>query len=215
MSLSSAIEAAVTDIPLVAEIRQDMVVKNLIKAYKASTWAWFSEEDISTELVELTTSVAFDSEALPLSGTRGIKDASKARKMLSANRDRLVALNAALRKGISKTSKVLRVGRVYIRQRDDLAGMTVKHADSISEVALREIVENLETMKVLLDGVKETMTSVDNKAKMLDAWFNLHKQYVFMTANGRGPRGDEETYRASERQSRRIGKRKTKATDED
>lgn len=201
ISLSDAIDAAVAHTEVVSSAREDKIVSNLIKAYLKAPWAQFDAEAISEELSELSASVTFDTKAFPLDGTRGIKTARNARIELQAIRDRLVSLDRSLREGLSKTAKVLRVGLVYLRKSDVFKEKTAKHLDAIAEVCLREIVENQETMKLLLDEVKETLSTIDSKAKVLDSWFSLHKQYVFMTGMSRGPRGEQETYDASERQS--------------
>jgi len=217
MSLADAIDAVVADTDVVAEIRADPVIDNLLKAYKKTPYSRIDSGQTLAELSELSASVAFDAKGFPLNGTRGLKNARDARLELQAARDRLVAMERQFRQGMAQAAKVLRVGMVYIRQSGTFKGMTAKHMDQVAEVALREIVENQETLKLLSIEVREALTSVDGKSKVLDSWFNLHKQYVFMTGTSRGPRGEQETHdQASKQQgSGRLGRRRDRDEDEE
>jgi hypothetical protein len=117
-----------------------------------------------------------------------------------------MAISQKLRETKLMTHRVMRVGQVYIRQLDAVDG-TGKHMDDLCAVALREIVEHFETLTALIVDTKETLKVVDEKSKTLDAWFVLHKQYVFMTGASRGPYGEQETHdRASKGKS--LGRRR-------
>jgi len=208
--LEEALDAVIEHTAIVSEIRSDLVLRRLVKSYQKAGFAKFDEDEIGDELRDLSDRVAFDTSAFPIDAIEGIKAAASARMDLQAARDRLVSLSRKLREGISKSSRVLRVGLVYIRQRDDIKRVpTAKHKDDVANVSLREIVESYESMKLLLDEVKETLSAIDDKSKVLDAWFLLHKQYVFMSGD-RGPRGEQDTNDEARRQ---LGKKRQRSLD--
>ena len=214
MSLSDAIDAVVAETATVSAIRADPVVQQLLNAYKRTGWAKVDSANLTEEIAECASYAGFDTTAFPLRGTGGIKNSRNARLALQAYRDRLMAIQRPLREGISKTNRVLRIGFVYLRQNPLLKGMTVKHSDAVCEVSLREIVESQETLKFLSGEVTEALNAIDHKTKTLDAWFNLHKQYVFM--NGKSPYGDQETHdKASQQQASKLGKRRQQTDDAD
>jgi hypothetical protein len=207
--LHQAIENIIAETEVVSEIREDPVIKKLIRMYLKAPFAQFDESTIEDELVDLSNRVAFDTQAFPIDALAGVKAAAKARMDLQAARDRLISLSRRLRSGLSKANKVLRVGQVYIRQGESLKKVsTAKHKDDIAYVALREIAESYESMKLLLDEVKETLSGIDDKSKVLDAWFLLHKQYVFM-AGKRGPYGEQETHEEASSLGRRRKRKHT------
>jgi hypothetical protein len=207
MSLSDAIDAVVAETPLVEQLRKEEVIKRLIEAFKQVPWVTnLDPEALTDELTELATSVSFSTKEFPLHGTGGIAKAKTARMQLQSTRERVMAISQKLRETKLMTHRVMRVGQVYIRQLDAVDG-TGKHMDDLCAVALREIVEHFETLTALIVDTKETLKVVDEKSKTLDAWFVLHKQYVFMTGASRGPYGEQETHdRASKGKS--LGRRR-------
>lgn len=215
-SLADAIDAVVAETETVALLREDMVIKQLLKSFKNAAFTHVDEPGILDELAAMAEQVTFSSKAFPLDGTAGIEQANKFRTKLQAVRERLVALDQDLRNTQVKTARVFRVGIVYLRQQDGVQGSTAKHTDDLCSVVLREIVELQETVKLLMDQVKETLSLVDGKTRSLDAWFSLHKQYVFMTAN-RGPRGEQETHDKASKgtPAGRLGRRRQRQYTED
>lgn len=208
VDLEAALEAALGENETVAELRGDLVVKKILKGFGAAGFVQFDEDEITEELSDLSIRVAFDSDGFPLDGMTGVKNAARARMDLQAARDRLISISRALRHGIVKTNKTLRIAQVYLRQKPAIQKVsTAKHKDEMALVALREIVEKQESMKMLLEDVRETLSGVDDKARVLDSWFALHKQYVFHTVN-RGPRGEQETHKEASRPRRQLGRRR-------
>lgn len=203
MSLADAVEAVIDAATLVTTLREDVVVKRLITAFQATNFAKFDPEELLSELTDIANDAAFDSNGFPLDSSEGIAEAAQHRFKLQALRDRLIALNQRLRESMSKASRTYRLAMVYLRQHETVRALTIKAQDDVVFAALREIADAQENMKLVMDSVKDTLSSVDDKTRTLDAWFSLHKQYVFMTAN-RGPKGDgdEET---SGQTPRRLG----------
>lgn len=203
--LTAATEEVIDATTLVTAIREDVIIKRLISAFMGANFAKFDSEALLNELTDIANNAAFDGEGFPLEGTDGIKAAAKHRFKLQALRDRLISMNKKLREATSKVGRTYRLTLVYVRQNEALKSMTVKAQDDVVFAILREIADVQDNMKLVMDSVKDTLSSVDDKTRTLDAWFSLHKQYVFMTAN-RGPKddGDEEAHTQT---PRRLGKR--------
>lgn len=201
--LQDALGEVLDSTALVVTLRNDAVLKKLITAFKAANFAKFDPEALLEEMTEIANAAAFDIDGFPLTGTDGIEAAAAHRFKLQALRDRLVALNQKLREATSKVSRTYRLATVHVRQHEALKGMTVKAQDDVAYACLREIADVQENMKLVLESAKDALMSIDDKTRTLDAWYSLHKQYVFMTAN-RGPKGDEEGYQ----ESKRIGARR-------
>lgn len=196
--LQDALGEMLDSTALVVTLRDDAVIKKLISAFKGANFAKFDPDALLEELSEIANSAAFDIDGFPLDGTDGIEAAAAHRFKLQALRDRLVALHKKLREANSKISRTYRLATVHLRQHELMKGMTVKAQDDVAYACLREIADIQENMKLVFESAKDALTSIDDKTRTLDAWYSLHKQYVFMTAN-RGPKGDEEGYQESKR----------------
>ena len=204
--LTDASEAVLEATTSVASLRQDVVIKRLLVAFQAANFAKFDSEALLEELTSIANDAAFDSEGFPLESTDGISASVRHRFKLQAHRDRLVSINKKLRESMSKVTRTHRLAVVYLRQNEGIKSLTVKSQDDLLFAVLREIVDTQDNMKLVMDSVKESMTSIDDKTRTLDAWFALHKQYVFMTAN-RGPKSDGDEEETTSRTPKRLGKR--------
>ena len=202
--LKAATEEVIEATTVVAVLREDAIIKRLIVAFQAANFAKFDPDALLTELNDIANNAAFDGEGFPLESTEGIKNAAKHRFKLQALRDRLISINKRLREAMAKVGRTYRLTVVHLRQHENIKSLTVKAQDDVVFAVLREIADVQDDMKLVMDSVKESLSSIDDKTRTLDAWFALHKQYVFMTAN-RGPKddGNEET----QANPRRLGKR--------
>jgi hypothetical protein len=200
--LDDAAEEVIDAVTVVVTLREDLVIKRLITAFRAANFAKFDPEALLDELNDIANDAAFDSEGFPLDSTDAIVAAAKHRFKLQALRDRLISITKRLREAMSKVARTYRLALVNLRQNDLLKSMTVKAQDEVVFGVLREIADVQDSMKLVKDSVQDALTSIDDKTKTLDAWFALHKQYVFMTAN-RGPKADGD----EEATPRRLGKR--------
>ncbi len=199
-TVAKAAEEVVEATSVVQDLRGEVVINKLIAAFQLAKFAKFDPEALLEELTDIANDAAFDSEGFELDSTDGIADAVKHRFKLQALRDRLVKINQRLRESMSKIGRTYRLALVYLRQHDMVRSLTVKAQDEIAFAALREIADAQDNMKLVMDSVRDTLQSIDDKTRTLDAWFSLHKQYVFLALN-RGPRsdGDEENSKAPKR----------------
>ena len=187
--LTTATEEVIDATSIVVLLRKDLVVKRLIVAFQAANFAKFDPEALLEELNDIANDAAFDGEGFPIDSTQGISNAAKHRFKLQALRDRLISINKKLREATSKVGRTYRLTLVYLRQNEVVKTLTMKAQDDVVFAVLREIADVQDSMKLVMDSVKEALSSIDDKTRTLDAWFALHKQYVFMTAN-RGPKDD-------------------------
>ena len=209
-SLANVIDATVAHMPLALSIRSDMVVESLLRSYK-KVRTNMDVEAILSELSDIAVKVSLDGTAFPLDTTAGLAQARDSRFGLQSLRDRVTTISGSAKKQLSRYRKVYRVGYLYVRQKPEVTALTAKLADSICEVSLREIVEDIDDMKEVISSAKETLSSLDAKSSTVDSWFALHKQYVFMLGKSRGPRGEEETYNnaSNGQRGRGIGRKST------
>ena len=203
--LTAASEEVIEATTVVVALREDGVIKRLITAFQAANFAKFDPESLLEELNDVANDAAFDGEGFPLDSSEGIADAAKHRFKLQALRDRLIGINKKLREAMAKVGRTYRLTMVHLRQHEVIKTLTVKAQDDVVFAVLREIADVQDDMKLVMESVKESLSSIDDKTRTLDAWFALHKQYIFMTAN-RGPKadGDEET---PQNTPRRLGKK--------
>ena len=203
--LAAAVEDVIDATTIVVAVREDAVIKRLIVAFKSANFAKFDSEALLEELNDVANDAAFDGEGFPLDSTDSIVRAAKHRFKLQASRDRLISINKKLRESISKVGRTYRLTLVHLRQNEAIKSLTVKAQDDVVFAILREIADVQESMKLVVDSVKESLSSIDDKTRTLDAWFALHKQYIFMTAN-RGPKDDPEE--TTSQTPRRLGGKK-------
>lgn len=180
-TLEEAFEAMSQASPLVADLRQDLVVARMLSAFQASALSKLNYNAIQQEISTIAAGAAFGTEAFPLEGTSGIDTAWDARLRLQSARDSLLAFSRSLRRAVLKTNRLLRTTRVYMRQLDLTSTIAAKAFDEVVLISLREIASVNEEAKALLEDVNEALEAVNEKTRTLDSWFALHKQYVFLT----------------------------------
>jgi hypothetical protein len=219
MSLSDAIDAVVGELEEVQILRAEPTVHLLLQRFEKMAAMRMDAEEIALEIEDMMGDVPLLSDAFPLQGTAGQKSANRARLKIQAIRDRLVSIDGAAHKSLHLVSRLLKVGTLYLKQQPLVSSKAVKHGDLICEVVLREVTEAKENLHMIRDLAKASLSALDAKSKTLEAWFVLHKQYVFMSYEGKGHRGEQETHnRASEQQRRRsegapIGRKRHRRTD--
>lgn len=174
---------------VVVELRGQVLVQQLLKAFKASKRFQIDEDALLEELQDISNTGMVKSLRLP--GTDGLKEAATLRFAVQGARDRVVAMNQELRSVLLAATRTYRTGLVFLRQQPQLAGMTAKAVDDIATLTLAEVSECVQTIERLLVETKETLANLDDRSRVIDSWFSLHKQYVFMSLN-RGPSADKD-----------------------
>lgn len=176
-------------IGLVTSLRESVLINQLLKSFKASKRYQLDEEAVLEELREIVASSVVKS--LKLEGTSGIQAANERRAAVQGGRDRVVAMNQELRTVLLSAQRVYRTGLVYVRSQPELDSLTAKATEDVALLVLSEVSEVVSTVERLLVETKEVLTNLDDRSRVIDSWFSLHKQYVFMTLN-RGPGANEE-----------------------
>lgn len=174
---------------VVVELRGQVLVQQLLKAFKASKRFQIDEDALLEELQDISNTGMVKSLRLP--GTDGLKEAAQLRFAVQGARDRVVAMNQELRSVLLAATRTYRTGLVFLRQQPQLTGMTAKAIDDVATLTLAEVSECVQTIERLLIETKETLANLDDRSRVIDSWFSLHKQYVFMSLN-RGPSADKD-----------------------
>lgn len=174
---------------VVVELRGQVLVQQLLKAFKASKRFQIDEDALLEELQDISNTGMVKSLRLP--GTDGLKEAAQLRFAVQGARDRVVAMNQELRSVLLAATRTYRTGLVFLRQQPQLTGMTAKAMDDVATLTLAEVSECVQTIERLLVETKETLANLDDRSRVIDSWFSLHKQYVFMSLN-RGPSADKD-----------------------
>lgn len=174
---------------IIQELRSVVIVQQLLKAFKTSKRFQIDEEALLEELRDISNAGMVKSLRLP--GTDGLKEAATLRFSVQGARDRVVAMNQELRSVLLSASRTYRTGLVFLRQQPQMAGLTAKATDDVAMLVLAEVSECVQVLERLLVETKETLANLDDRSRVIDSWFSLHKQYVFMSLN-RGPSADEE-----------------------
>jgi len=185
---------------VIVELRSQVLVQQLLKAFKASKRFQIDEDALLEELQDISNTGMVKSLRLP--GTDGLKEAAELRFAVQGARDRVVAMNQELRSVLLAATRTYRVGLVFLRQQPQLTGMTAKAIDDVGMLTLAEVSECVQNIERLLVETKETLANLDDRSRVIDAWFSLHKQYVFMSLN-RGPSADKDD---EEQPIRKLGR---------
>lgn len=188
-ALESVLSRLASKISIVEKYRDDVTVQALITSFKRRKRYAFDPEVLFTELRQIEIDTGFG--AFTLEGTSGIEEANEARTKVRGARSRVVTMSQWLRDVHLGASRVLRVGSVWLRTQEDMRALPAKLSDDVVILTLREIYEVVESTKVIQEQVKEALVSIDDKSRSLDAWFNLHKQYIFLNY-GKKNDGDSE-----------------------
>lgn len=189
---------------IVMDLRGQVLVQQLLKAFKTAKRFQIDEDALLEELQDIANTGLVKSLRLP--GTDGLKEAAQLRFAVQGARDRVVAMNQELRSVLLAATRTYRTGLVFLRQQPQMVGMTAKATDDIVMLALVEVSECVSTVERLLVETKETLANLDDRSKVIDAWFSLHKQYVFMSLN-RGPSADEDD-KEPEQSARKLGRQR-------
>lgn len=177
---------------IVATLRESPLLHQLIKSFRTSKRYAIDEGAITDEIQEILSVTAV--KAFRLEGVQGLKDAVGYRFGLNGGRDRLVRINRELRGVLTLTQRIWRTGLTFIRSQPETAGVTVKALEDIAAITLIEIHDTICVCDRLMSDTKEALTNMDDRTKLLDSWFSLHKQYTFLTLS-KGPKddGDQES----------------------
>jgi hypothetical protein len=189
---------------IVMDLRGQVLVQQLLKAFKTAKRFQIDEDALLEELQDIANTGLVKSLRLP--GTDGLKEAAQLRFAVQGARDRVVAMNQELRSVLLAATRTYRTGLVFLRQQPQMVGMTAKATDDIVMLALVEVSECVSTVERLLVETKETLANLDDRSKVIDSWFSLHKQYVFMSLN-RGPSADEDD-KEPEQSARKLGRQR-------
>lgn len=189
---------------IVMDLRCQVLVQQLLKAFKTAKRFQIDEDALIEELQDIANTGLVKSLRLP--GTDGLKEAAQLRFAVQGARDRVVAMNQELRSVLLAATRTYRTGLVFLRQQPQMVGMTAKATDDIVMLALVEVSECVSTVERLLVETKETLANLDDRSKVIDSWFSLHKQYVFMSLN-RGPSADEDD-KEPEQSARKLGRQR-------
>jgi hypothetical protein len=180
--LEDAIRATRKATDVVTQLRDDLVVSQLLSAVKTAPLFRINETKIENEMNNIDKSLSF--KHFRLDGEVSIESAAEARQKVQTARDRLVALNREYRSAISSAQRVYQTGAVYLRQQPALANFNQKTQEDVIAVVLSEISEYIENIKRLFTDNKEMLTNLDKKEDTIDSWFALHKQYTFRNLSG-------------------------------
>jgi len=189
---------------IVMDLRGQVLVQQLLKAFKTAKRFQIDEDALLEELQDIANTGLVKSLRLP--GTDGLKEAAQLRFAVQGARDRVVAMNQELRSVLLAATRTYRTGLVFLRQQPQMVGMTAKATDDIVMLALVEVSECVSTVERLLVETKETLANLYDRSKVIDSWFSLHKQYVFMSLN-RGPSADEDD-KEPEQSARKLGRQR-------
>ena len=107
-------------------------------------------------------------------------------------RDRLVNVNGQLRGVLMRALRIDRQARVYLRQKQEVMDLTAKAAEDLLAVVLEDVSSVVEHVKLLMDMGKEALTNIDERTRLLDSWFTLHKQYAFLTLSKNPGQNDKD-----------------------
>lgn len=196
-----ATEELAAGIDVVQRSRETPVIRQFIKTFKESKGLKLDGQALRDEIRSILASIRFTPFALQ--GKSGIDEANEARFAIRAGRDRVIAMNGALRDVLFELNKRYKLGRVWLRLNEpEIAKLSIKEADEVMSLVLSEIHERLEEVKGLLVETKEAVDEFNDKVKLVDAWTYLHKEYTFHNSNRRIPHDDEEN---KEPQGRGLG----------
>jgi hypothetical protein len=189
---------------IVMDLRGQVLVQQLLKAFKTSKRFQIDEGALLEELQDIANTGLVKSLRLP--GTDGLKEAAQLRFAVQGARDRVVAMNQELRSVLLAATRTYRTGLVFLRQQPQMVGLTAKATDDVVMLALFEVSECVSTVERLLVETKETLANLDDRSRVIDSWFSLHKQYVFMSLN-RGPSADDDD-KEPEQPARKLGRQR-------
>ena len=207
---------------VISAIRRDIVVSKICAAFKKTTAANLDVEELFDEINSMREDIVYSREGMDLDGPQGITENLEFRSEVNAVRDRLNALAEKLALYEYKTKKVYDTTVSHIITDEDtmllLKPLTVKQKEAVLYTALEEITSAIADIDFIKGRVHATLTECNDKTKSLDAWVNLHKQYMyfFNTRGGEhgqeqkgswGSEGRESSKRKSEEQQRRFTKR--------
>lgn len=191
--MSSELESAARSLRegtrVVVELRELVLIQQLLKAFRSSKRFQIEEDVLLDELKTIADDAIVKS--LRLDGTDGLKEAAALRFAVQGARDRIVAMAQELRAVLLTAHRAYRTGLVYLRQQPQMVGLTAKAADDMAMLVLAEVSEFVQVVERLLVETKELLANIDDRSRTLDSWFAIHKQYVFMSLN-RGSYGDKE-----------------------
>jgi hypothetical protein len=190
---------------LATSIAEDPLVQSIVGVVETSRRCQFDAEVLNAELQDMLNSEATN-KILVLEGAESLQDAVEFRRAIQANRDRIITINRQLRSLLLRLNQAYRNVVVYVRQREDVKGLTQRHSDELVMVAVGAISERIELAENLLVETREAMTNLDKKTEMVDSWFKLHSQYVFLTMSHRNQH-DREEPRTAGTTGRKLGSR--------
>ncbi len=196
--VDSALDAVYGATEGIQRLRADMLVQNLVKTVRSSKRYKIDVDKLSDEI--RTTDAETDFGEFSLEGPDGLKAANTARTKLLKGRGNLIAMNKALRSILLVAQRSFRIGSGFLREQPAFTGLTVKASADLASLVLREIFEVIEDAERLMEEIKEVLRSLDVKSAVIDGWFLLHKQHLFLTLN-QGPHDDQENA-----QGKRLGR---------
>lgn len=198
------------DTEAISEIRDDIVVSKLLKAYKKSRSAKLDTEGIFEEVEDMMDTIQFTPNSLNLDGAQGLKESKDLRIRIISVRDRLMSIGNKLALSEAMATRVFNKTTSYILTSDvgetlRKQKLSVRQADAVVHAALEEVTHIMDDVSFLKGRVSSALTECNEKTRALDSWVNIHKQYMFF--NNRGPddnQDDEAPPRFRSKKTRRL-----------
>ncbi len=177
-AFSQATRDLVINVEVVENARNLPLVRQFLKAFLQAEVYQMDLDALHDEVQESLMSVTF--KPFDLEGTSGFEEANQARFAIRAARDRVLKINGALRDVYISLTKRYRIGRVFLRKSvPDIEALSAKDAEDVIAVVLHEMHDTLEEVKELLKETREAFEEFNDKAKVVDTWVVLHKEYAF------------------------------------
>lgn len=178
---------------IVVSIRENAMVQQLISSFKESARFQIDEVSLSDELATVLRSSAL--KKFQIDGPDGLSTNMDKRFELQGGRERVVTINRDLRPVLLAAKRVWRTGLVFVRALPEVAGLTQKAVEDIASLVFLEVRDTIDVIESLMEETKEVMQNLDDRTKLLDEWFSMHKQHVFLTLAHKGrANGNKEGY---------------------
>ncbi len=184
----TATRALATATQSVTGLRADPLVRQLLKAFKRSASFNIDVDRLSETITMMDRESDFG--IFELDGDSGLVAANEARVKIRNARSTVIGINKDLRKVLVSAKRIRRVAAGWLREQEFVKSLTAKATEEALDLILTEVTDTLENVDRLMAEVKDTISGLESKQSSIDAWFNLHKQYVFLNYS-RGHHGDE------------------------
>jgi hypothetical protein len=177
-------------VTLAATLREDILIHKLNKMVKSSKDLQADKDAILAEINTMKFSKK-TGHVFELDGVLGIENANIAQTEWIADRVRLVEIARGCHAQLGRLREIYQTAMVYLRENEDVSKMTKTAQDDICHVALDSVGDRINSLKTILEIVKEAISLVDKRVDNVEQWFYLHQQHARLTYFKKGHHNDE------------------------